>query len=428
MKWKFNSKIIWLFLFIAFATGTSVPKTSASTIDDLKSKISERNQNIADLEKEIAQYEAEVVDTQKQASSLQNTLKQLDLNRKKLLSDIAVTQNKIGNTTDAIEQLRLEIGGKETLIIANQDAIGESLRQMNEQDSRTIVENILARETISDYWNDVENIKTLEIAIRTDTAELQTLKTGLEDKKSETEQKKKELQALNGKLNDQKAIVEQNTKEKNKLLADTKNKEASYTKTLTQKKALRTQFEAELNQFETQLRFQIDPASLPRTGSGVLSWPLSKVKITQQFGDTEFSRAHPLLYSGKGHNGIDLGASQGTPILAAGSGTVEGTGDTDATCPGASYGKWVFIRHPNGLSTLYAHLSLIKAVAGQSVSTGEVIGYSGATGYATGPHLHFTVYASQGVKILDRKSAVCGGTYRMPIAGIQAYLNPLLYL
>ncbi|HEY4508236.1 MAG TPA: M23 family metallopeptidase, partial [Candidatus Paceibacterota bacterium] len=109
-------------------------------------------------------------------------------------------------------------------------------------------------------------------------------------------------------------------------------------------------------------------------------------------------------------------------------GTVKGAGNTDTVCPGASYGKWVLIEHANGLSTLYAHLSLIKVSEGQEVATGETVGYSGETGYATGPHLHFTVYATQGVRIMNRKSAVCGGTYRMPIADLKAYLNPLKYL
>ncbi len=432
MKWKIGLQSILVSLFIFLAIGAFLrwqgKQVFAATIDELKSKISDRNQNIKDLEKEIANYEAEITQTQKESKSLQSTIKQLDLTRKKLLADIAVTENKISSATDRLAELGIEIVDKETRIESNLDAVGESLRRINEVDSTSLVETILRNDTLSEFWNDVENIKSLERAIRERTRELENLKSNLVDQQTETEQKKRELEFLRATLSDQKKIVEQNTQEKNKLLSDTKNKETAYQKTLAQKKILKEAFEKELLQFQSELQFTYDPASMPHPGSGILEWPLLKVLITQPFGDTAFSREHPTLYSGSGHNGIDLAASVGTPIRVAASGTVEGTGDTDTVCPGASYGKWVFVRHANGLATLYAHLSLIKASIGENVSTGDIIGYSGSTGYATGPHLHFTVYASTGVKVLDRKSKVCGGTYRIPIADIKAYLNPLLYL
>src|SRR3989344_3000014 len=85
-----------------------------------------------------------------------------------------------------------------------------------------------------------------------------------------------------------------------------------------------------------------------------------------------------------------------------------------------------------GLSTLYAHLSQINATEGQSVSTGQVVGYAGATGYATGPHLHFGVYASQTVQIIKlgeatNKKTACSSAV-MPVAPLQGYLNPVDYL
>jgi murein DD-endopeptidase MepM/ murein hydrolase activator NlpD len=85
------------------------------------------------------------------------------------------------------------------------------------------------------------------------------------------------------------------------------------------------------------------------------------------------------------HPGIDIGVPTGTPIHAAGSGTVVWCGWM------SGYGNLVMIDHHNGLATLYGHQSRIAVGCNQQVSTGETIGYVGCTGFCTGPHLHFEV-------------------------------------
>ena len=100
-------------------------------------------------------------------------------------------------------------------------------------------------------------------------------------------------------------------------------------------------------EFESLIRVEIDPNSLPKAGSGVLSWPLDSVKLTQYFGNTPFASKNPQVYNGGGHNGIDLRASVGTPVKSAGFGTVVDSGDTDASCDGVSW-QMVLIKHNNG--------------------------------------------------------------------------------
>ena len=110
-------------------------------------------------------------------------------------------------------------------------------------------------------------------------------------------------------------------------------------------------------------------------------------------------------------------------------GVVLGTGNTDLTCRGASFGKFVFIKYDNGLSSTFGHLSLIKVNEGDKVARGQVVGYSGSTGHATGPHLHVSLYASEAVKMDSKPSAACGGrVYRLPVAPINAYLDAMYYL
>ncbi|MFF5174815.1 M23 family metallopeptidase [Micromonospora sp. NPDC000089] len=90
------------------------------------------------------------------------------------------------------------------------------------------------------------------------------------------------------------------------------------------------------------------------------------------------------------HAGIDFAMPAGTPIHAAAAGTVVKAGDA-----GDGYGNSVFIDHGNGYLTHYAHQSSLKVSVGEKVAAGEVIGYEGATGDATGPHLHFEVHQGQ---------------------------------
>ena len=90
---------------------------------------------------------------------------------------------------------------------------------------------------------------------------------------------------------------------------------------------------------------------------------------------------------GSFHKGIDLGAGYGTPVVAAASGQVV------LATSGGGYGNYIIVRHGDGLETLYAHLSDIYVSLGQYVGQGEIIGAVGCTGWCTGNHLHFEVYA-----------------------------------
>lgn len=174
----------------------------------------------------------------------------------------------------------------------------------------------------------------------------------------------------------------------------------------------------------------MERAKISPGGKGILHSPVDNVRITQNFGNTPFAQSG--AYNGKGHNGMDFAASIGTPIRAALSGTVLGTGNTDIVRGCYSFGKWVLIKHGNGLDTLYAHLSQINVSTGESVGTGEVIGFSGETGYATGPHLHFGVYVSSATQIIQLGQATnqktpCANAV-MPVAPLSGYLNPMNYL
>lgn len=115
----------------------------------------------------------------------------------------------------------------------------------------------------------------------------------------------------------------------------------------------------------------------------LLRTPVPAARITSHYG----KRKHPILGYTKMHKGIDFGAPRGTPIMAAGDGTIIQIGRN------GSYGNFVLIRHNSRLSTAYAHATkFAKGMKkGSRVKQGQIIAYVGATGGATGPHLHYEV-------------------------------------
>jgi len=397
----------------------------ASLVDELQGKIQDRNQKLEQLEKEIKEYQTQIEETGKQSQTLSNTIKTLDISEKKLKTDIEVTLNRLDATALTIEEIDLEIGKKEDSIGGNTKAIAEILRQINEAESTSLIETVLVHNSFNYLWEEIESLQRFQISIRQKVDDLKDVKAALERKQSELEQKKKDLANYQSSLSDQKRIVKINRQEKQSLLAETKNKEANYKQILEEKQQRKEEFEQELFKFESELSFELDKSRIPSAREGVLAWPLDNVFITQKFGKTVDS---VRLYSSGTHNGIDLRASRGTPLKSAADGTVLGVGNTDLQPGCYSYGQWVLIAHDNGLSTLYAHLDLIKVSVGQLVRRGDLIGYSGATGYATGPHLHFTVYASEGVKIARNSQSKYCKEVDIPLAGSNAYLNPEDYL
>lgn len=112
-----------------------------------------------------------------------------------------------------------------------------------------------------------------------------------------------------------------------------------------------------------------------------LASPLQFSRVTSGFA----MRVHPILNSWKQHKGVDYGAPSGTPVRAVGDGEIDFAGWQNG------YGNVVEIRHANGRSTLYAHLSRISVHKGEHVEQGDFVGTVGSTGWATGPHLHFEV-------------------------------------
>ncbi len=393
----------------------------AATEGELRARIDERNTQIKALEEEIARYQKTLSETTGKSNTLKNEIVRIETQIKKLNADLRLTESRIGATELKLDELDAEIHLKEADITRNKAVLRGTLQALHERDDDSLLEVMLKNERISDFFGDLENIQALERTVQTNLAALRDLKGALEGERDEKERQRRNLAALRNELGDRKTIEDQTKRNRSLLLTQTKSREAQYQKILREREVEREQALAEIQRIEDDLRKLINPEEIPAARSGVLAWPIQGAVLTQNFGATLDSQ---ILYNGQPHNGIDIRASVGTNVLAAETGTVREVGDTDAFSGCLSYGKWVLIDHPNNLSTLYAHLSLIRTQKGATVSRGDLIGYSGATGYATGPHLHFTVYDSKTVQF--RASSVPGSRCKfLPYGG---YVNPMAYL
>lgn len=424
LKFRRN-RFVLLFIF-SFLLPVFFVYSATETKESLNSKISDISKQIEALDREISQYQNQITATSAEARTLANLIKELNLTRSKLLKEEQQTEKKIKLTNNTISDLEENIGEKSQAIHTTQTVLKKSLYQLYQNDQTSIIELMLMNKGLKDMSRDYQDRLALSKQINSFIDTTIEVKKSLEETKDKKEIEHQNLSSLKNKLIQEKKAVDIVKTEKDKVLKETKNKEEEYKKILEQRKKARDEFEKEFRDYESKLKFLLNPKLLPSAGSGVLSWPLEKVFITQLFGKTS---ASGRLYASGSHSGVDFRASVGTPVYAMASGTVLGTGDTDVFCKGASFGKWIFIQYDNGLSSTFGHLSVISSQKNQEVKTGDLVGYSGNTGHSTGPHLHVTVYASQGAQITEFPSKSCpGANFVMPVAPINAYLDPMLYL
>lgn len=440
------NRVLPVLLLIAFCLLPSISYADAAS--DIQAQIDANKKQLATLEADIAAFQKQLDALGTQKNTLQSTISTLAISQKQLASQIQLTQNKIASANLKIRDLSRSIGDKEATIAEHQSAIAKALRDIAEGEQASLVIQVISSHSLGDVWQSADQSIQFNQALTDDVKELRTVRTTLATNRDQVTAAKADLVSLQNDLTSQKRSIDASKTAQQQLLVATRNQETNYQKLIAQKQAAGKAFEDELVVLQGQLNLIVHPGLLPKTGSGVISWPFSTAFmtkctqrkslfgnlfcITQYFGDTAFSTANPQLYKGKGHNGIDIAAPIGTPIHASLGGTVLDTGNTDLIKGCYSFGKWIMVIHGNGLSTLYSHLSTIDVSKGQSITTGQIIGLSGMTGSATGPHIHFGVYATEGTQVMTlrqfRGAKIGCADAKMPVATLDAYLNPLSYL
>lgn len=374
-----------LVVMLVFALAVSAVPSAYATqaeIDSLKSQRDGLKSQQADVQSKIDSLKSE------QASYIEI--------KTALDQKSALTMQQISNLNEQIDLNQQLIDEKTVQVQEAQKAADEQLekykkrvRVMEENGRYNYLEVLFGASSVSEFLSLMDDIgdimrsdKELEDSYRQAVEELKAAKKEYEDAQAEMKAKKADLVVLNDQL-------EQDISEAAAVVAAIQNDINANAEILSQINAENDALEARIHAKVQELNAQAAavasgtaPSSGAVSGSGSLVWPTDSTYITSVQGP----RTHPVTGQYKNHGGTDIGASYGSSIYAADSGTVVTVG-YDAN----GYGNYVMIDHGNGMQTLYGHMSSVAVSQGQSVSKGQTIGYVGSTGLSTGAHLHYEV-------------------------------------
>jgi murein DD-endopeptidase MepM/ murein hydrolase activator NlpD len=335
----------------------------AKTASSIKQELAESQQNEKDAK---AEYEAK----KKAEEAIKSEIKTLEKRIKSTENELKSLEKDIAANDQKIEETEQEIVEMETTVRRQNDDLNARLRMMYESGEGSLIEVLLGSADLTDFLGGLDIVKKIH---EYDMQVLDEMNIQL----NKIEQKKAELVDMQQLLDTHKKAQIQ---KRESLAADKKKLAAAEAK--AHQETVEAQEDLAAAQKESDaLEAELKSYTSTQTwGGGKLGWPVIG-RVTSEYG----YRIRPNFGYRQLHSGIDIAASTGTPIRAAGDGVVYSAGWK------GSYGNAVIIDHGSGIMTLYGHNSSFAVSSGQSVKRGQVIAYAGSTGNSTGPHCHFEV-------------------------------------
>ncbi len=403
------SGILLTFLLIAFLpalAGRVKAQTVSQSAAASSATSSATTTDVTTLQQMIEQKSQEMKQIEAQKQALQDKLDAIGQSKSSLSQEVQSLNYQISQLNLQIQanqltsqELGLEIQSSNESIASIQDeitqrkqVIAKLMVEVEQADNESPLFTILGSDTLSDSVSKTNSAYLLNKSLVDSLSELADLQDSLGQKVTEASQQKQQKQAEEINLANTQNILQDQKQEKNAVLTETKNQEQVYQSQMDQLDEQQLEISQVIEGIESKLRASFNPKLLPSEIHSTLSFPVENVIITQGYGYTKFAER---AYKTDFHTGVDFGVSIGTPVYAAADGVVLRADNNDK---GTSrwrryqYGKYILINHENNLTTLYAHLSRQVVKVGDIIKRGELIGYSGNTGYAFGPHLHLGVY------------------------------------
>lgn len=389
------------------AAGASQARQPSAALQAANKAVQEGNAAVEGAKNEKGRIENSL----EKAEDIKNDLVR---DRNELNETVKDLDGKIQDVTTSLDDVTLLLEKKESelqeisarLIQTRQDAADQyenmkiRIKFMYEKGTMDFVQILLGAGSFSEMLNKAEYIEELSAYDRAMLEQYEQTKTELTELEDELGVQQQALVVTKSQVEEKKQEIEGLMSEKSKQLeeynSEIKNKEAAiaeYEDMIKEQDAAIRELEKiaeearKRQQAALAAENSVSGNSAVKYSGGRFSWPApSYTRISDDYG----SRIHPTLGVEKFHNGIDMAAPSGSPILAA------ADGEVIAADYSATMGNYIMIDHGSGIYTIYMHSSALYVSAGNKVKKGDQIAAVGSTGRSTGPHLHFSVRVNGG--------------------------------
>lgn len=386
-------QLVCVVLSLIMISLIAVQYSNVSYADELTNdSIREKEEEIKKAQAEKKKLQSGLTDVKKLKESLESSkadlssyVTQLDQQLDEIQSKITELSNDIAIKENEIVQKEKELDDAIAVQTAQYEAMKARIKFMYERGDTMYMELVFSAKSFGDMLNKAEYIESLSAYDRrmldeyvAYTEYVTLCKEALEEEKSLLDETKKAQEEEEAALNE---LIEAKEAEIYKLSTDISNKAAAIAEYEAQIAAENEEIKA-LEAAVAEERKRLAAEQGRRYDGGMFTFPApSMTRVSDDYG----YRIHPILGTQQFHNGVDLAAPGGSPILAAYNGRVV------AADYSATMGNYIMIDHGDSLYTIYMHASALYVSKGQEVSKGQKIAAVGTTGRSTGNHLHFSV-------------------------------------
>ena len=362
-------------------------------VDAIKASIQEKQEQIEEAEKAKSKIKSNITNIQAMVSALEKEKGDLEAYVTKLDEDLTDVQEKIAELKDLIseketeiEETEEELEEAEEIQATQYENMKKRIKFIYEKGDTFYLELVMSSASFGEMLNKATYVEKISEYDATKLEEykqpceyIQACKEQLDAEKELLDEAKAQVEEEEANLE---TLISAKEGEINIKTADINNKEAAikeYEEDLAAQTATIQALEAAVAAERAQLA---EAGEAIVYDGGMFKWPApSYTRISDDYGN----RTHPILGVQQFHNGVDMAAPGGSPILAAYDGKVV------AAAYNASMGNYIMINHGGGLYTIYMHASALYVSTGETVTRGQKIAAVGTTGRSTGNHLHFSV-------------------------------------